>query len=157
MGFVIFFFISWLIATILAVIQKKLSLAENTFVFFIILIFNINFSWIVVEELKLITYSKDGFDYTAFLLNRSVMIPLLLVILVNLFHFRKSTMNRIILILVTEAILLCFSILSTYFKITEYTSWNYFYDAIYYLFLQLIAVFSYKLFVRTSQNVVSES
>ncbi|QGQ44563.1 hypothetical protein [Metabacillus sediminilitoris] len=157
MGFVIFFFISWLIATILAVIQKKLSLAENTFVFLIILIFNINFSWIVVEELKLITYSKDGFDYTAFLLNRSVMIPLLLVILVNLFQFRKSTMNRIILILVTEAILLCFSILSTYFKITEYTSWNYLYDAIYYLFLQLIAVFSYKLFVRNSQNVVSES
>lgn len=84
MGFVVFFFVAWLVVSIFSLIKKKLSIIENTFVFLIILILSINFSWIVIEEWKLISLSKKGFEYTGYLLNRSVILPMLILIQINL-------------------------------------------------------------------------
>ncbi|HYK73133.1 MAG TPA: hypothetical protein VEV44_08430, partial [Pseudoneobacillus sp.] len=90
MGFVVYFFVAWLVISIFTIIKKRLSIVENTLVFLIILILSINFSWIVNEELKLVTISKKGLDYTAFLLNRSIIIPIMIVIHVNLLKWCRT-------------------------------------------------------------------
>lgn len=63
MGFVVFFFLTWLFVSIFAAMPKKLTFVENTLVYLVILIVSINFSWIVIEELKLMSLTKNGFNY----------------------------------------------------------------------------------------------
>jgi hypothetical protein len=155
MGFVVFFLLAWLVGSILAVIQKKLTLAENTLVFLVVLILSINFSWIVIEELKLIKLTKSRLEYTGFLLNRSVITPILVLIQVNLLLRCKTMMMKITLIVAVAFLMTGVSILSNYFEIIENKQWNYWYDGIYFFILNGIAIFSYKLYARASRNVVS--
>lgn len=155
MGFVVFFFLAWLVGALLAVIKKKLTFAENTLVFLVVLTVSINFSWIVIEELKLINLTKSGLGYTGFLFNRNIVTPILTVIQVNLFLRSNSVMMKITLIASSVIILIGVSSLSNFLDITEYNHWHYWYDGIFFFILNGIAIFSYKLFARVSRNVVS--
>src|SRR4051812_32967080 len=87
MGFAFYFFISWLITVIFTVMKKRLTFVENSFVFLLMLIISINFSWIISAELKLVILSKEPLDYTAFMINRSIGIPFIIVVTIN---FMKS-------------------------------------------------------------------
>ncbi|MEH7304445.1 hypothetical protein [Neobacillus drentensis] len=155
MGFVIFFLLAWLVGSLLAVIQKKLTFAENTLVFLVVLIVSINYSWIVIEELKLIKLTKSSLEYTGYLLNRSVITPILVLVFVNLLLWSKTMMMKITLIISVVILMIGLSSLSNFFGIIDYKHWNYWYDGIYFLILNGIAIFSYKLFARVSRNVVS--
>ncbi|MEY2191982.1 hypothetical protein AB7942_04485 [Neobacillus sp. BF23-41] len=99
MGLVVFFFLAWLVVSLFAVIKKKLTFAENSLIFLVILIVSINISWIVIEELKLIKRTQESLEYTAYLLNRSVITPFLILIQVNL-HLRCKTMMMKITLMV---------------------------------------------------------
>jgi hypothetical protein len=155
MGLVVFFFIAWLVISLFAVIKKKLTLAENTLIFLVILIVSINFSWIVIEELRLIKRTQESLEYTAYLLNRSVIIPMLILIQLNLLLWSKTMMMKITLIVSIVIIMTGVSILSSFFDITEYNHWHYWYDGIYFFIVNCIAIISYKFFTRASRNVVS--
>jgi hypothetical protein len=157
MGFIVFFFLSWLIVSIFAVIQKRLSIVENTMIFLIIFSVNIHFSWIIIEELRLIKLSNKGFNYTAFLLNRSVIIPFIMVILINLLQWSKTIISKCLLIFYSVVLLLCFSNLSSFFDIIDFKKWNYGFEAIYFLLLALVAISATKLFRRFSRNEVNLS
>lgn len=155
MGFVVFFFLAWLIVSLFVVIKKKLTFAENTLVFLVVLIVSINYSWIVIEELKLIKLTKSSLAYTGFLFNRSIIIPILTVIHVNLLLWCHSLMMKITLFVSVVIILIGVSSLANFYDITEFKHWNYWYDGIYFFILNGIAIFSYKLFTKASRNVVS--
>jgi hypothetical protein len=157
MGFVIFFFLAWLVVSLFAVINKKLTLVENTLVFLIILVISINFSWIVIEHLKLIELTQVRLDYIAYLLNRSVIIPILILIQVNLLQWSKTMMMKISVILSAVILITGISFLSNLFGIAEYKHWNFWNDGIYFFILNFIGIFSYKLFARVSRNVGSYS
>ncbi|MEH7373973.1 hypothetical protein [Neobacillus drentensis] len=155
MGLVVFFFLAWLVVSLFAVIKKKLSFAENTLIFLVILIVSINFSWIVIEELKLIKRTQESLEYMAYLLNRSVITPFLILIQVNLLLRSKTMMMKITLMVFGVFLLTGVSSLSNFYDIIEYKHWHYWYDGIYFFILNGIAIFSYKLFARVSRNVVS--
>ncbi|WP_026568488.1 hypothetical protein [Bacillus sp. UNC41MFS5] len=155
MGFVVFFLLAWLTGSLVAVIKKKLTLAENTLVFLVVLIVSINFSWIVIEELRLIKLTKSTLEYTGFLLNRSVITPFLVLIQLNLLLWSKTMMMKITIIVAVVILLIGVSSLSNFYDIIDYKHWNYWYDGIYFFILNLIAIFSYKLYARVSRNVVS--
>jgi hypothetical protein len=155
MGLVVFFFLAWLVVSLFAVIKKKLTFAENSLIFLVILIVSINFSCIVIEELKLIKRTQESLEYTAYLLTRSVITQFLILIQVNL-HLRSKTMMMKITLMVFGIFLLTgVSSLSNFYDIIEYKHSNYWYDGIYFFILNGIAIFSYKLFARVSRNVVS--
>ncbi|WP_026702751.1 hypothetical protein [Salibacterium aidingense] len=78
MAFAVFFLASRLLNTLFIRMEKTLSLTENTFVFMIILVININWDWIVYEEMDRVNITEDGLNYTAFLLFRSIIIPMVL-------------------------------------------------------------------------------
>ncbi|UOR13735.1 hypothetical protein [Halobacillus amylolyticus] len=157
MAFAVFFFTSWLVLALFLAIPKKLSIIENTFVFLIILVISINWTWIIYEEMKLIKSTKDAMDYTAFLLFRSIIIPMILVTQLNLLcranTFAKSLLN----VSTSLAILLLLTFFSTFFNMTNYIKWNIGYDAIYYLSLHVIAYFSLKFFRKSAQSEVKYS
>jgi hypothetical protein len=157
MGFSIFFFLAWLIIGIFFIIRKELSIVENTLIFLISLIVIINVSWISTEEMKMINLTKSGINYTAYLLNRSIILPLLLLLQLNILLKSKTFTKKVLIIFTSLIVMLGLSVLSTYFNITNYTKWNLFYDGIYYLILQLIAYYSYRLFKKVNENVVGYS
>ncbi|UOQ92125.1 hypothetical protein MUO14_16720 [Halobacillus shinanisalinarum] len=157
MAFAVFFFASWLVLTLFLVIPKKLSIIENTFVFLIILVISINWTWIIYEEIKLIKSTEETMEYTAFLLFRSVIIPMILVTQLNLLC-RANKFTKSLLILSTSlAILLLLTFLSTFFNMANYIKWNIGYDAIYYLSLHVIAYYSLKFFRKSAQSEVKYS
>jgi hypothetical protein len=157
MGFSIFFFLTWLIIGIFFMIRKELSIVENTWIFLISLIVIINVSWIITEEMKMINLTKGGIDYTAYILNRSIILPLLLLLQLNILLKSKTLTKKVLIIFTSLIIMLGLSVLSTYFNITNYIKWNLFYDGIFYLILQLIAYYSYRLFKKVNKNKVGYS
>jgi hypothetical protein len=157
MGFVVFFFLAWLVVSSFVVIRKRLSIVENTVIFLVILIVSINFSWLMMEEFEFIKPTEKGFSYTAFLLNRSVITPLIMVILLNLLPWGKSAISKGLLVVYAVIVMLCVSNLSTFFKITEFSNWNYGYEALYFFVLALIAIGTSRIFRRFTRNEVGPS
>ncbi|RSL30453.1 hypothetical protein D7Z54_26170 [Salibacterium salarium] len=153
MAFAVFFFAAWFISTAFILMPKKLSIIENTFVFIVILVVSINWGWIVYEGMELIKLTEQAMNYTAFLLLRSIIIPMILVTQLNLIH--KS--NSMFVIIVSLIILLFFSSLSSIFNITDYVKWNLGYDAIYYLMLHVIAYSSLLLIRKVAKNEVTNT
>jgi hypothetical protein len=134
--------------------QKRLSMVENTFVFLILLIVIINVSWITIEELKLIIRTNSSINYTAYLLNRSVIMPMVLITQLNMLQRCQTITMKVLNIVSTVIIMLGLRVLSNYFNIEKYTKWSYGYDFVYFVLLLLIAYFSYKAIRKASQNVV---
>jgi hypothetical protein len=158
MGITVFFLITWLICAFFGVIEKKLSIIENTFVFLLILVININYSWIIIEEFKRITLTTNGLNYTAYLLQRSVIIPMLAITLVNLIQKSKDRGKPIMYFGLILALTFGLSLLSDYFKISIYTKWDFRYDILYYFVLYLIAYYAYKLIRKvTTYNEVDNT
>lgn len=153
-AFPVFFLLSWLFIALFAVIPKKLTLIENTLIYLVVLVISINFSWIVIEELKLITLTKNGLDYTAFLMNRSITIPILILLQINLFYRNTSSEIGFINIVFSVTIMLATSFLSTFLHVTDYTKWNLFYDLIYYFALHILAYLALKSFRKVTKSTV---
>jgi hypothetical protein len=155
MGFSTIFLISWLTCACLIVIKKRLTIIENTVIYLIVLIISINFSWIIIEELNLIQITKNPIDYTAYILNRSVIIPGVLVLQLNLFQLSESVINKCLVIVSSLGSLLIISFYQTYFNILEFKHWNFFYELLYLLVLHVLVLFFYKLFKRATRDAVS--
>ncbi|WP_106496304.1 hypothetical protein [Lentibacillus sp. Marseille-P4043] len=157
MGFAVFFLASWLIVAIFVVLPKKLSIIENTVIFLVLLIIIINASWIIIEELKLIKETQEGIKYVAYLLNRSVIIPMTLITQLNIIHQSNTPLKFILTITVSLVFLLGLRALSLYFDIISYVKWNFGYDVIYILILHLITYYAYQLFKKLAQSEVDIS
>ncbi len=157
MEIVIFFFITWLAVFMYGLMQKELTLVESTFVFLIVLIVSINFSWIVMEELKLIKLTEKGLPYTAFLLNRSIIIPILILIQLNFLVKTESYLMKSAILFSSVLALVGVSFISSSLNITEFTKWNLGFEAIYYLCLNLIAMIALKVMKSIPMNVVNHS
>jgi len=154
MEFAFYFFISWLIVIIFAVMKKTLSLLENTFVYLLILIVSINWTWIIYEEMKLVELSKQVLDYTAFLINRSIAVPLIVVVALNIIRRVNSLGKRILTVLLSVALLVILAVIGRFSGITEYTNWNFDYDTLYFLSLHIVAYLALKVFQRTKRSEV---
>jgi len=157
MSFVAIFFLSWLFVSIFAVIRKKLNILENTVIFLVILTLSINFSWIIIDEFQLITVTQKALPYLGFLLNRSIVLPIIMVILVNLVLKSKDTKHKIIITISCELLLLMISFLSSWIGITEFKRWNYLYEGLYYLFMILMAFTVLKAFQKLAVEVSTNS
>jgi hypothetical protein len=152
MGFAFYFFISWLITVIFTVMKKRLTFVENSFVFLLMLIISINFSWIISAELKLVILSKEPLDYTAFMINRSIGIPFIIVVTINLMKSVNSIGKSLIIMVCSILIQVILVKLGTNFEVTNRENWNILYDIIYFALLHLFAVYSLKFFQKLKQS-----
>ncbi|MFD2925138.1 hypothetical protein [Halobacillus naozhouensis] len=157
MAFAVFFFTAWLITAIFFAIPKKLTLIENTFIFMLILVISINWSWIIYEGFKFIKITKEPMNYTGFLFFRSVTIPMLLVLQLNLIHRSKMFGSTAVITVLSVATLLLLDGLSIFFGITTYQKWNIFYDFLYFTGLHIVTYFFLWLFRKISYRGVDYS
>ncbi|MRX73456.1 hypothetical protein GJU40_15030 [Bacillus lacus] len=144
MGFEVFFFASWLAVSYFLLMKKRLSFQENAFVLMLCLIVNIQYTWIVFEEFERIQSSQDPFQYIAFLMNRSVIFPLVITILMNAAFSMKSLNKRILILALSVAVLTALSALSLLFEIISFSHWNLLYDAIYFTLLNIAVYFGLR-------------
>ncbi|MEH7413830.1 hypothetical protein V7266_00900 [Neobacillus drentensis] len=152
MGFAFYFFVSWLIIVIFTLMKKSLSFVENSFIILLLLIISINFSWVTSAELNLIDISTKPLNYTAFMLNRSINLPFIIIVALNLIKSVPST-GRAVLISVCSIVALVFlARLGSTFDITNREKWNIMNDLIYVVLLHLIAYFSLKFLRKIKQS-----
>ncbi|MFD2749177.1 hypothetical protein ACFSUM_02015 [Virgibacillus siamensis] len=157
MEFAVFFLASWLITAIFVIMPKKLSIIENTVTFLLLLVITINVSWIIIEELKLIKETQDSIKHAAYLLNRSVIVPLTLITQLNILHQSNSVTRFILTTAVSLIFLLGLRAFSVYFNIISYLKWNFGYDILYFILLHLIAYYAHQLFRNLTRNEVDVS
>jgi hypothetical protein len=151
MGFAFYFFVSWLITVIFTVMKKRLTYVENSFVFLLMLIISINFSWIISQELRLVKLSTQPLDFTAFMILRSIGIPFMMVVTLNIMNGVNSIANYLLIAICSILVLVILVKLGADFDITNRDKWNIMYDFIYFAILHVIAVYSLK-FIRKSKQ-----
>jgi len=155
-GFVIIFFIAWLTIVVFTVMRKRLSLIENCFVYMVILVININWSWIVFEELDRIIISTAPLKNTAFLIVRSIIVPLVIVGALNIhgtFFSAKSWYIGILSVIVLS----CVIAIGRYFDVLTYVHWSIVYDILYFMALHVIASVTLKFFQAIGRREVKAS
>lgn len=157
MGFAFFFFVSWLVTLFFTVMRKSLSFLENFFVWLVILIVSINWSWIIYEGYKFVEISTKPVDYTAFLFNRSMITPLIIVITLNAIKFTDSRGNSFLYAGFSITILLVLLMVGHFFTITKMNNWNVLFDVLYFLSLHLIAYFSLYMFRKLKRGEAMEA
>lgn len=157
MGFAFFFLISYLITYLFLVMKKKLSIIENTFVFLLILMLNINATWILFEELNLISVTEEAMEYFGFLLNRSIIFPMIIVVYLNIVKRSHKKTHTILITIASISTMLTLSGISILLNMITFVTWNFLYDAIYIGLCHLIAFYSLKLFIKSAYRGVNYS
>lgn len=152
MGFTFFFFVSWIAVTLLWMSRKKLSFAENTCVYLVVLIVSINWNWIVYEELKLVELTKQPLGHTAFLLNRSIIVPAIVVLAVNLIRSFDSPGRKLLVVSLSAGLLVALAAIGSSLHITDYAKWNHGYDALYFLALHAVGLLAQAGFRRLGRR-----
>lgn len=150
MGFVIIFAATWLAMFIVYTMYKKLSVLENAFVYLVVLTIGINIAWIIAEELKLTSITKEGILYAGYFLYRSILIPLISIILMN-FVFRTHSVairlmyagGALVLLLALDGIMLAYEII-------RYVKWNLWFEAIEIVLLQLVTYLLLRLYRKVA-------
>ncbi|MET1248353.1 hypothetical protein ABWW58_06150 [Sporolactobacillus sp. STCC-11] len=111
--------------------KKSLSIIENTVAFIVITILNINWSWIIYDELRLIVHSSNPLNYTAYVFNRSVTLPLVIVAALNFMMRRDRLFSKWLICLFSVLLLELWISIGRYLSITHFVKWNVWYDGLY--------------------------
>jgi hypothetical protein len=119
-----YFFISWIVITIFALIPKPLKYTENIIILFIISIILTDYLTIVGYNYSFLNLTKKREHFLAFLLFRNIIIPLLLLVLVNIFYAVTSLKKRILFVFFLLFIMTVIERINTFFKLYSYSKWN---------------------------------
>jgi hypothetical protein len=105
--------------------------------------------------MNLLTMTDHAVKYVAFLLSRSIILPMVIVVYLNVVK-RAQTVTRFILITVASiSVITGLTVLSSFFDIITYVRWNFVFDAIYFGILHLIAFYALKLFCKFTYREVN--
>ncbi|MGA5689688.1 hypothetical protein [Cytobacillus pseudoceanisediminis] len=157
MGFVLIVFLAWLVLMLFTSMNKKLTFIENTFVYLVALVININFTWIVYEELNMAKISQQILDNSAFLIHRSITLPLTVAITLNLFRTAPSFGSKIFKTILSVLFLVLAVVIARYFDIVDYRKWNIGYEIIYLFLLHLLVQSLLKYFGQLKTRGVNEA
>ncbi|MBG9447170.1 hypothetical protein LG298_16460 [Cytobacillus firmus] len=157
MGFVLLVFLAWLVLVLFTSMNKKLTFIENTFVYLSAMVININYTWIVYEELNMADISQQILNNSAFLIHRSITLPITLAITLNLIRTGDSLGSKFIKVAVSIAFLVSAVMIARYFGIVDYKKWNIGYEIIYLFLLHLVVQFLLKYFGQLKTRGVNEA
>ncbi|MEK3853856.1 hypothetical protein [Cytobacillus sp. FSL H8-0458] len=157
MGFVLLVFLAWLVLVLFTSMNKKLTFIENTFVYLAAMVIHINVTWIVYEELNVAHISQQILNNSAFLIHRSITLPITLAITLNLVRTAPSLSSKFIKVAVSVAFLVSAVMIARYFGIVDYKKWNIGYEIIYLFLLHLVVQFLLKYFGQLKTRGVNEA
>ncbi|MBG9451461.1 hypothetical protein ABE67_19825 [Cytobacillus firmus] len=157
MGFVLLVFLAWLVLVLFTSMNKKLTFIENTFVYLSAMVIHINYTWIVYEELDVAHISQQILNNSAFLIHRSITLPITLAITLNLIRTGDSLGSKFIKVAVSVAFLVSAVMIARCFGIVDYKKWNIGYEIIYLFLLHLVVQFLLKYFGQLKTRGVNEA
>ncbi|MEK3883665.1 hypothetical protein [Paenibacillus sp. PL2-23] len=152
MGFVTAFVAAWLAAFIFYGMNKRLSVVENTFVFLVAMIIGIHLTWFVVEELQWIESTDEGFLYAGALLYRSVIFPLVTVILMNVVCRLGAVSRQLLAGAISLLALLALNAAFLFYDIQRYVKWSLLYEALAIVLMQLLVYVLLRFYRRASER-----
>ena len=154
MKFTFFFLVSWLVVSLFAVWKKNLTIADNTFVYLVMLIFNINYAWLLEGEWKLIEVTTNRLYFISYNLFWYITIPFVLLLFLNSISKRKSSLSKLLSVCVSILFLLIMTAISSHYEIISYKNWSLAYDGVYFIALHIIAVYLYKAYRKLAYREV---
>lgn len=157
MGFVLLVFLAWLVLMLFTSMNKKLTFIENTFVYLAAMVIHINFTWIVYEELNMANISQQILNNSAFLIHRSITLPITLAITLNLVRTGDSLGSKFFKMAVSVVFLVSAVMIGRYFEIVDFKKWNIGYEIIYLFLLHLVVQFLLKYFGQLKTRGVNEA
>ncbi|MDQ0351616.1 hypothetical protein J2R98_001433 [Alkalibacillus filiformis] len=157
MSIVVYFTLAWLLIGCYIVINNKMNLMESTVVFLVTIVVSINVSWILIEEMELIQVTEEPQEYIAYLLNRSIIAPFIVMLGLALMLKSEGTLTKVFLFITTVLFLTVVNYSLTYFRVFEFTNWNFVYDLIYFSGLMFISILSYKFYHNLYDEVVKQT
>ncbi|MEH7746964.1 hypothetical protein V7659_18260 [Neobacillus drentensis] len=141
MAFSIIVYLAWLIISIFYAMKKPFSKIEISAIIFFIFIIDINRSWITNDELKYITYSKVPLNYTAYIIHRTFIIPVFIVLGMSSIPRNSTVLKKISAILISSFVLVLIKIVLLKLDVVYFHQWNLIYDYLYYVLLHLLGYF----------------
>jgi hypothetical protein len=157
MGFVLLIFLAWLVVMIFTSMNKKLTFVENTFVYMAAMVIHINYTWIVYEELNEAHISQQILNNSAFLVHRSITLPITIAITLNLIRTADSMGSKFLKTAVSVAFLTAAVLIARYFEVVEFKNWKIGYEIIYLFLLHLVMLFLLKYFRQLKTTGVNEA
>ena len=146
MAFSITFFIGWICITAFYAMKKPYTKWENSALLFCLFIVNVNWSWITVDELNFISYSKNPLDFSAYIINRSIIIPMLVMIGVNSVPRGQTVFKKVVGMLISSLVLVLIKIVLLKLGAISFHRWNLVYDYVYFLLLHSFGYFVLHLY-----------
>ncbi|MFD2673225.1 hypothetical protein [Marinicrinis sediminis] len=144
MSLVVFFTLAWLAVFYLYGLNKHWTVIENTFIFLLVLVLHINFTWIAGEELKWFTVTEHPMTYAAYLIQRTILIPTVFVIVLNWIASASSWSRKLWTIAGSLLLLLVIQWISTAYELLRYEQWNTGYDLLYLVLLMSLVMILHR-------------
>lgn len=144
MKFTLIFVIMWLVIALFTVREKNLTIVDNTFVYLVMLIFNIHYAWLIEGEWKLIKVTAHHLYYISYNLYWYITIPFVILLFINGHNKRKSTFSKVLRGCFSVLFLLILMAICNHYEIISYKNWSLAYDAIYFVALHIIAIYICK-------------
>jgi len=146
MGFVTLFAAAWVTLMLFYALNKRLTVLENTFVYLLAMTLGIHAMWVISEELRLMTNTKDGLLYAGLILYRLVILPMAIVLMANGVARARTTAGAFLSIGAALGGLLVLRAIMQMYEVITYNQWNFYYDALLFMLLQAACLGALKLY-----------
>ncbi|MBM7663026.1 hypothetical protein JOC85_003852 [Bacillus mesophilus] len=143
----IFIMLAWLLTMILIFLPKPFSFTENSFLFLTTSILIKNTFTIVGFNLKWIERSEQSDFFVAYFLYRTLLYPLALLIMINLFYLYKKNIHKVLTILSAGIFIFAVEILGERLEVYSYKQWNNWYTLVE-IILFIILTFLFAKLIR---------
>lgn len=148
MALTLFFLILWFVIFCFTLLPKKLSLVENTFLFFVISIVIMNSFTITSLNLKWIEPNKETEMFFAYLLYRAIIYPVALLFLSNLIFMYEKLSVRLLGGILIPVFIFLVEVLGEKLHIYGYNQWNHWYSITEIILFSLLTLLFTK-FIRS--------
>jgi hypothetical protein len=125
----LFALLGWATIIVFFLIPKSLNTEENLILFFIINIITISIYTILTLNLRLLGSAENVASFIALWIQRSIIIPLCNLILMNLLPLYDNKLKKVITAVVITLILTFVDLLTLWVDVKTYTGWNAFLTA----------------------------
>jgi len=146
MGFVILFTAAWVTVILFYALDKRLTILENTFVYLLAMTLGIHAMWIISEELRLMTNTKDGLLYAGLILYRLVILPMTFVLMANGVARARTIAGAFLSIGAALGGLLVLRVIMQMYEVINYNHWNIYLDAMLFMLMQAACLGALKLY-----------
>lgn len=146
----IFLCVTYILVSYFFIIQEKAHRQINAFLYFFLLLININCIIVIGKNLKKMTLTNDVGKYLSFLLYRNIFIPLLIILGIQFFFRFKSKYTKGIVVFLTVGALYLMEVICIALDIFKWKQWSFIWSICYYMFLFGLGYLSVRFFKKVS-------